>query len=86
MENEAEVVNEASDLVRMKQGTQTSCAFLTATRSEVLAHLTTDADAAFTVRPYSVSTGDYVALTCRRDGAFTYCEGGRQARIWVRNP
>jgi len=71
----------------MKEGARTSCAFLGATRNEVLAKLVADPKAtSFTVKPYSQATQKIISLDCAVSHGFTYCEGGASAKMWIRNP
>lgn|GEM_PF-4476375 len=79
--------NAQREEVRMKEGARTSCAFLGATRNEVLAKLVADPKAtSFTVKPYSQATQKIISLDCAVSHGFTYCEGGASAKMWIRNP
>lgn len=79
--------NAQREEVRMKEGARTSCAFLGATRNEVLAKLVADPKAtSFTVKPYSQATQKTISLDCTVSHGLTYCEGGTSAKMWIRNP
>lgn len=72
--------------IQIRNGTGSSCAYVSAIKSQVLAHLAEDPQATvFTVSPYSVARREYVSLTCSRSDHLTRCTGGRNVDAYVKD-
>lgn len=72
--------------VKIRNGSGSSCAYVSAIKSQVLAHLAENPQAAvFTVSPYSVSRREYVPLSCSRADHLTRCTGGRNVDAYVKD-
>lgn len=70
--------------VRLAQGTNSTCAYVSDVVNKVNSHLAQDAAAtSFTIQPYSEALHRVVPLDCSRANHLSYCTGGTNVRLWV---
>lgn len=85
--NEGDDTSEITDDdIRTKDGSGSSCAFVTEVKSKVIEYVAqNDGATDFSVEPYSAAKDEPIALSCQRENHLSHCTGGSSVDLYVRD-